>query len=36
MILPCNKVKAEAPTYAKLLGIHLPDADGVCMDFLLK
>ena len=36
IIIDHDLIINEAPTYAKLLGIHLPDADGVCMDFLLK
>ena len=34
--LPRGKVIDEAPTYAKLLGVELPDADGKAMDVFLK
>ena len=34
--LPRGNVIDEAPTYAKLLGVELPDADGKAMDVFLK
>lgn len=36
VVLERGRIVDEAPTYAKLLGISLPEADGVSMDEILK
>lgn len=36
VVIPNGKIVDAAPTFAKIMGLDLPGADGVCMDALLK
>ena len=36
VILPCAPIINEAPTYAAILGVRLPDAEGTPLNALLR